>query len=414
MPRWRPSAGSTGLLSAEVSAEGSADLATVAGGLGHLVHLAGVPVTPERSARLASSILLARPASVDELYWLARVTLVSTPADIATFDRVFRQLFGGLWDPADSRGDQNAPPPASAHGSDALARAGDDRPEGRPSAPRPTLVGDSTSDGGDDDRTESILAAFSPDERLRQQEFASISAAELVELRALMSRLALAPPPRRSRRAARHHRGAQVDLRSSLRRALRSGGDPVDLVRRRHRTRRRRLVILCDISGSMEAYARAYLQLLHSAVGGSRAEAFVFATRLTRVTKVLRASNPDHALYRAGQLAPDWSGGTRIGRGIKAFNDGYGRRGLARGAVVMIVSDGWERDDPELLGREMERLHRLAHRVIWVNPRKAARGYAPSVGGMAAALPHVDRFVSGHSLAAVDELLEAIADDGRG
>jgi len=401
------------LRSAEVSAEGSADLATVAGGLGHLVHLAGVPVTPERSARLASSIVLGRPASVDELYWLARVTLVSTPADIATFDRVFRQLFGGLWDPADSRGDQNVPPPASSHRSDARARTGDDRPDGRPSAPRPTLVGDSTSDG-DGDRTESILAAFSPDERLRQQEFASISAAELVELRGLMSRLALAPPPRRSRRTAHHHRGAQVDVRSSLRRALRSGGDPVDLVRRRHRIRRRRLVILCDISGSMEAYARAYLQLLHSAVGGGRAEAFVFATRLTRVTKVLRASNPDHALYRAGQSAPDWSGGTRIGRGIKAFNDGYGRRGMARGAVVMIVSDGWERDDPELLGREMERLHRLAHRVIWVNPRKAARGYAPSVGGMAAALPHVDRFVSGHSLAAVDELLEAIADDGRG
>ena len=150
-------------------------------------------------------------------------------------------------------------------------------------------------------------------------------------------------------------------------------------------------MVICDISGSMEPYARAYLQLLHSAVGGARAEAFVFATRLTRLTKVLHAGNPDHALHRAGQAAPDWSGGTRIGQALEAFNERYGRRGMARGAVVVIVSDGWERDDPALLGREMERLHRLAHRVIWVNPRKAAPGYEPAVGGMAAALPHVDR-----------------------
>lgn len=135
----------------------------------------------------------------------------------------------------------------------------------------------------------------------------------------------------------------------------------------------------------------------------------MFATRLTRITKVLHASNPDHALYRAGQAAPDWSGGTRIGYAIKSFNEGHGRPGMARGAVVVIVSDGWEREDPALLGREMERLHRLAHRLIWVNPRKAAPGYQPSAGGMAAALPHVDRFVSGHTLAAIDELLAAIA-----
>ena len=140
-----------------------------------------------------------------------------------------------------------------------------------------------------------------------------------------------------------------------------------------------------------------------------RAEAFVFATRLTRLTKVLHAGNPDHALHRAGQAAPDWSGGTRIGRALEAFNERYGRRGMARGAVVVIVSDGWERDDPALLGREMERLHRLTHRLIWVNPRTAAPGYEPAVGGMAAALPHVDRLVSRHSLAAIDELLAAIA-----
>jgi uncharacterized protein with von Willebrand factor type A (vWA) domain len=160
----------------------------------------------------------------------------------------------------------------------------------------------------------------------------------------------------------------------------------------------------------MEPYSRAYLQLLHSAVGGAHAEAFVFATRLTRITHALRTSNPDVALARAGRSAPDWSGGTRIGAAIKAFNDNYGRRGMARGAVIVIVSDGWDRDDPAVLRREMERLRRLPYRLIWVNPRRASAGYEPLVGGMAAALPYVDAFVSGHSLAALDEVFDAIGD----
>ncbi len=386
----------------------SADLATVAGGLGDLVHRAGVPVTPERSARLAMSIALAAPASVDELYWLARVTLLSSAADIPTFDRVFRQLFGGLWDPADFRGDTNATGDERPRAASSRTGPAPVRLAGPASDPTPSLAADASAEG-DDRGAQSILAAWSAVERLRHQEFATITPAELLELRTLMSRLALAPPLRPSRRTVRHHRGRRADLRATLRRARRSAGEPVELVRRRRRMRRRRLVVICDISGSMESYARAYLQLLHSAVGGARAEAFVFATRLTRLTKVLHAGNPDHALHRAGQAAPDWSGGTRIGRAIEAFNERYGRRGMARGAVVVIVSDGWERDDPALLGREMERLHRLTHRLVWVNPRAAAPGYEPAVGGMAAALPHVDRLVSGNSLAALDELLAAIA-----
>lgn len=178
---------------------------------------------------------------------------------------------------------------------------------------------------------------------------------------------------------------------------------------RRRRLRDRRVILICDISGSMESYARAYLQLLWNGVSSAGAEAFVFATRLTRLTRALSHSNPDLALEQAGRLAPDWSGGTRIGEAIKAFNDGHGRRGMARGAVVLILSDGWDTGDPQVISREMQRLHRLAHRVIWVNPRKAAAGYQPLVGGMAAALPHVDAFVSGHSLEALDEVLEAIA-----
>jgi uncharacterized protein with von Willebrand factor type A (vWA) domain len=168
-------------------------------------------------------------------------------------------------------------------------------------------------------------------------------------------------------------------------------------------------VLLCDISGSMEPYARAYLQFLESAAGGgAHAEAFVFATRLTRLTRPLRAGSPEAAIRRAAATAPDWSSGTRIGAALRAFNDGWGRRGLARGAVVVILSDGWERDDPALVAREMERLGRLAHRIVWVNPRAAAPGFAPLTGGMAAALPHCDALLSGHSLAALEAVADAI------
>jgi hypothetical protein len=179
----------------------------------------------------------------------------------------------------------------------------------------------------------------------------------------------------------------------------------------RHRTdRRRHLVLIADVSGSMEPYARAYLHLLHGGVRAARADAFVFATRLTWLTRALATSNPDLALRRATVAAPDWSGGTRIGDALKAFVDGHGRRGMARGAVVVIVSDGWETGDPAVVGEQMARLARLAHRIVWVNPRSAGADYQPLVGGMAAALPHVDAFVSGHSLAALDEVVAAIAD----
>ncbi len=168
---------------------------------------------------------------------------------------------------------------------------------------------------------------------------------------------------------------------------------------------RRRLVLLCDISGSMEPYARAYLQFLTCAAGGgdrgTRSEAFVFATRLTRLTRALHSRNPERAIQRAAATAPDWSSGTRIGDALKTFNDRHGRRGMARGAVVVILSDGWERGDPALVGREMERLSRLAYRIVWVNPRAAAAGFAPRAGGMAAALPYCDALVSGHSLEAL-------------
>ncbi len=253
------------------------------------------------------------------------------------------------------------------------------------------------------------VALASDEERLASKRFDELDAAELAQLYRLMSKLEVATPLRRTRRHERGRHGRDVDLRRSLRRSHRTGGEPLVLARRRRRDVPRRLVLLCDISGSMEPYARAYLQFLVSAAGsGPRVEAFVFATRLTRLTRALAGRNPERAIRRAAEAAPDWSSGTRIGDALKAFNDRHGRRGMARGAVVVILSDGWERGDPALVEREMQRLGRLAHRIVWVNPRVSAARFSVQAGGMRAALPHCDALVSGHSFAALGEVADAI------
>ena len=392
------------------------DLAGVVAAFGQLLHDAGVPVTPERSGRFATTLALARPASLDEIYWAGRVTLLSGAGQIDAYDRVFTQVFRGVADVADWRGqapsDLPTPrattPTRQGDRSRAAPRTADrvsDVPQVTTPAGPPGEGGAEAEGAGAD-----LLAAASADERLGHTDLARLTPDELVELRRLMAALPWATPRRASRRTARHPRGRLLDLRATLRRARTTGGDPV---RRsfRHRTdRRRHLVLIADVSGSMEPYARAYLHLLHGAVRAARADAFVFATRLTWLTRALATSNPDLALRRATVAAPDWSGGTRIGDALKAFVDGHGRRGMARGAVVVIVSDGWETGDPAVVGEQMARLARLAHRIVWVNPRSAGDDYQPLVGGMAAALPHVDAFVSGHSLAALDEVVAAIAD----
>jgi uncharacterized protein with von Willebrand factor type A (vWA) domain len=223
-----------------------------------------------------------------------------------------------------------------------------------------------------------------------------------------MAELRIATPRRRTRRADHDRLGDRIDLRRTLRGSLRTGGDPTRLARKRRRVLPRRLVLLCDISGSMEPYARAYLHFLTAAGSIRHAEAFVFATRLTRVTRALATRSPEQAIQRAAAAAPDWSSGTRIGDALCEFNDRHGRRGVARGAVVVILSDGWERGDPALVAREMERLSRLAYRIVWVNPRASARGFVPRAGGMAAALPYIDALVSGDNLAALTEVVGAI------
>jgi uncharacterized protein with von Willebrand factor type A (vWA) domain len=250
-------------------------------------------------------------------------------------------------------------------------------------------------------------------ERLGGRDFARLEPDELAELVTAMRRLRLASPPRRTRRTAVGPRGAAVDLRATLRQARRTGGHPVRLHRRRPLVKPRRLVVLCDISGSMAPYARALLQLIYCAAGGSRAEVFTFATRLTRLTRVLARVTPAVALERAGRAAPDWSGGTRIGETLREFLDAHGARGMARGAVVLILSDGWDTGDPALLGSQMTRLSRLAHRIVWANPRTQSPRFQPLAGGMAAAWPHCDAVVSAHRLTALDDLLAALADPVR-
>ncbi len=330
--------------------------------------------------------------------------MLSEQAQIETFDRVFDRVFRGAVDVPGVTRNPDVPP---------IRR----RPS--PAAPRPPTAtrvlpavgvpaaGPPGSTPSDDDDVPSTAAA-STEERLRTTPFDACTPAELEQLRALMDDLALDPPQRRSRRHRRAVRGQAIDLRQSLRAARHTGGDPLRLVRRRRRTRQRRVVLIADVSGSMEAYGRAYLYLLHGAVRALRAEAFVFATRLHRLTRQLRTTQPAVALAAAMAATPDWSGGTRLGDAIKAFNDGWARRGLARGAVVVIVSDGWEGGDPAVLGREMERLARLAHRIVWVNPRLQSPQFRPLTGGMAAALPHVDDVVSGHDLDELEHVLEAI------
>ena len=329
------------------------DLPATAGAFARRLHDAGLPMTPARAADLARALELVRPIARRRLYWTLRSIAVTDPTHVPVFDAVFGAVFRGY-----------------------ATGAADDAPDDRRAAPTaPGQRGTDPSSGiREGDEIEVPLALASDEERLGEKRFDALEPHELAHLYTLMQRLRLDTPERRTRRHVRARHGARVDMRRTLRGSLRTGGDPIRLARRRRRVVRRRLVLLCDISGSMEPYARAYLQFLTCAAGASpKAEAFAFATRLTRLTRALASRNPERAIQRAAETAPDWSSGTRIGDALKAFNDRHGRRGMARGAVVVILSDGWERGDPALVGREMERLARLAHRIVWVNPRVERR-----------------------------------------
>ncbi len=280
-----------------------------------------------------------------------------------------------------------------------------------------SLAADSDHAEGDDAREQSddsVSLRFSAVETLSKKDFATYSDSELAEAQRLMQRLRFVGSLRRSLRL-RHSRSrrAQVDVRRTVRSSFAHLGEPVRRQWRAPSERLRRLVVLLDVSGSMEPYARAFLRFMHAAmVGRQRVEAFTLGTRLTRITRELSHRDPDKALARTSQQVADWSGGTRIGECLRMFNDRWGVRGLARGAIVVVLSDGWDRGNPEVLGEQMQRLNRVAHRVVWVNPLKVTPGYAPLARGMAAALPHVDAFVEGHSLEALEHLAAVIHDEG--
>jgi len=393
----------------------------MATGLGIALHTAGLPVGPDRCERLARAVTVMGAASLAELRACALATMVSDPSQMPVFDRVFAALFGG---PSPFR---NLPMPAApqrfqraeSDGSPPPSGPSLGDPGGLPDGLRLSDAEPSTADG-DEPLAEgpAMRRVASATERLRGRDFTELSPAELRQLVVLMREMTLAVPPRRTRRYRPARDGKRPDLRRTLRLARRSGGEAIRFARRAPRIRPRRLVVLCDISGSMEPYARALLMLLYVLNGGglargpggaqNRPEVFSFATRLTRLTPALSAATPDTMLAKAGEAAPDWSGGTRIGAAVKEFNDHYGSRGLARGAVVLIISDGWETGDPALLGAQMARLHRIAHRIVWANPRTQSPRYRPEVGGMAAAWPYCDAVVSAHNLDALDDLLSAL------
>jgi uncharacterized protein with von Willebrand factor type A (vWA) domain len=352
---------------------------------------AGVDVPVGSTLAFTEALACVGLARRDHVYWSGRATLVKRPEDIVAFDHAFEAFWGSL--AVDGDADADAPREEVLVAFDATDDVGADTEE-----PEPTDV--------------PVLGVrWSPTEVLRQRDFAAYSPAEFAEARRLIADLRLvgALRPSRRRKPTPRRRGAP-DLRRTVRRSLRAGGEPVARAFLTASAQPRRVVMLLDVSGSMEPYARAFARFLHAAVvGRSRVEAFAMGTRLTRITRELSSRDPDVAIRAAANRVVDWSGGTRLGDNLRRFNDNWGVRGMARGAVVVVLSDGWDRGDPEVLAEQMVRLSRVAYKVVWVNPLKASPGYAPLAQGMAAALPYVDAFVEGHSLAALEQVVEVIS-----
>jgi len=370
----------------EVTEAGPDATATLVG-FARTLRAAGVPATQDRVLALLEAVDALDPRRRDDVYWAGRLTLCAAHEDLPRYDRAFAAYFGG-------------------------------QPVARPTPTMPALrrtaVVADVAGGGSADGPESpvpqVAVGASRSEVLRHRDLAELTAAERAELHRLLAAFAVSGELRRSRRWRAAHRGP-IDADRTMRALLRRGGEPARLQRRAHPRRPRRVVLLVDVSGSMGSYADALLRFAHVAArrGATRTEVFTIGTRLTRVSRELRQRDPDAALAAVSAAVPDWSGGTRLGELLKEFLDRWGQRALARGAVVVVLSDGWERGDVRLLAEQTARLQRLAHRVVWANPRKGRAGYAPLAAGMAAALPYVDDFVEGHTLAALERLAAVVA-----
>ena len=346
---------------------------------------AGVPVTMDRTQAFLKAVAEVGADDQTAVYWAGRSTLCGCLDDLERYDQLFLAWFGG----------QGLTPGKPRESQRRVSQA--------------DLGGDGEGEGGADDQTVLRVAA-SATEVLRHRDVADLSPAERAELGRLFATLRPVAPRRSSPRRRPSRRG-EVDARRTLREELRHGGEPSRLRHRDRSTRPRRVVVLVDVSGSMGPYADSLLRWAHvlTSVNRARTEVFTVGTRLTRVTRAMRLRDGEKALEVAGQTVPDWSGGTRLGEALQAFLDRWGQRGVARGAVVVILSDGWERGDSTQLAEQMRRLHRLAHRVVWINPHQGKPGYAPVQGGIVAAMPYIDDFLAGHSLATFAQALEVIA-----
>ncbi len=255
------------------------------------------------------------------------------------------------------------------------------------------------------------IYTYSSAEALRSRDFATMTEYELQQVKVFMEQLQWSPAERRTRRRVPASNGDLVDLRRSLRQNVRYGGEPLVIARRQRKTRRRPIIALADISGSMDRYSRVLLQFLYSITHAlDRVEAFVFSTRLTRITRHLRRRDIDLALDQTAEAVDDWAGGTRIGEAIRAFNFDWARRVCGQGAIVLVISDGWDRGDPQLLAEEMGRLQRSCHRLIWLNPLLGSPSYEPLTRGIMAALPHTDEFLPVHNLISLEQLAKVMAD----
>ena len=362
---------------------------------GRILREAGLEVGPGRLQDALRGLDAVELTSRDEVYYALRCTLVSRHDDLEPFDVAFR----AFWELAPVQQLGGRPPDP-----------GIDVPTVPPPVVPAQLLEEVPEDDGEE--PEQAAAMASPDELLRRRDFAQMTPAELRRLRRLMVQLAALRPLRRSRRLTPAHGGGVLDARRTLRQAMHTGGLPLERSWRRPKLVPRRLVVLCDVSGSMEPYARAlimFLQALAAPDGAARhVEVFAFGTRLHRLTAELAGADAATVLDRAAALLPDWGGGTRIGESLRTYNTRYGRRGMTRGAVVVIASDGWERGDLALLDRELTTVARQAHELIWVNPLKGHEGFEPLAGGMRIALEHVDRFLEGHNLLALEALAEAL------
>ncbi len=356
-------------------------------GFARTLRAAGLPVSADRSRAFLRAVAQVGVMDRDAVYWAGRATMTAEPDHFAVYDRVFEAWFDG--EAPRLTGRRRAVPPKP------LAGLADTATGNRPDPQQA--------------ETEVVRARASAADLLRQRDVADLSPSERAMLAQLFATIRPVPPRRRALRRRAHHRG-EIDVRRTLREELRRGGEAGPIRFRRNASRPRRVVLLVDVSGSMSSYADALLRLGHVWVRAvpRHTEVFTIGTRLTRITRALRLRDADTALKAAGEQVPDWSGGTRLGEMMQAFLDRWGQRGMARGAVVVLFSDGWERGEPALLAEQMQRLRRLAHRVIWVNPHRGKAGYRPVQGGIAAALPHIDDLVAGHSLATFADLVEVV------